>query len=507
MRIESSTVESHRFGTARRRGYDPAEVDAVMSRVADTLAQYERMIKRLEERLENSPVSKVEIARGVAAAQDNKNKLFADARTAAAQIIDASSEEAEAIRNEASITADRIIGAAEDHLSEAQMDAQRIREEAGSLIDLAGTRAEELRAQADAILTSAIAEAERMREETEATTVAQAAEAEQMLHLAQAEANRIRAEGAEEFELARSGADAEIADVLADTRQQSEAMINSAVEEARLLRERVRAEMDEMHVSREAQAEEVVATARNEAAEIRAAAAATAEAVAAQGRVNAEDALAEARNQALDRLNEARGEAEELLNQASRETDSIVAAAREDSRRLERRTEELRTAVEEFEAHIVNLAQVAGDRTGLIKDMIDLEIKPPEAPRDDTGAPPVAPRKKGKARKTQKSSSAGIANPDGSGQLPANRDDVAHSDPWSLHASAPDEEPTELDEQFLYDGGASEQSAEAEEADAIEAAASVDADAPTTGTIYQRRGGGIKRRVAAIQSPSADDPN
>ena len=50
MRIESSTVENHRFGVARRRGYDATEVDSVMSRVADTLAQYERMISRLEAR-------------------------------------------------------------------------------------------------------------------------------------------------------------------------------------------------------------------------------------------------------------------------------------------------------------------------------------------------------------------------------------------------------------------------------------------------------------------------
>lgn len=501
MRIESSTVESHRFGTARRRGYDPAEVDAVMSRVADTLAQYERMIKRLENRLENSPVSQVDIARGVAAAQDNKNKLFADARTAAAQIIDASSEEAEAIRNEANITADRIIGAAEDHLSEAQMDAQRIREEAGSLIDLASTRAEELRAQADAILTSAIAEAEKVRAETEAATVAQAAEAEQMLHLAQAEANRLRAEAAEDRELARSGVDAEIADVLADTRQQSEAMINSAVEETRLLRERVRAEMDELRTSREAQADEVIATARNEAAEIRAAAAATAEAVAAQGRVNAEETLADARNQALERLNEARQEAEELLNQASRETDSILAAAREDSRRLERRTEDLRNAVEEFEAHIANLAQVAGDRTGLIKDMIDLEIKPVGAtPRIDSGAPAKPPRKKGKTRRALEESGTGYADPDGSGQLPANRDNLAQTDPRSREG-APVESLDE-EEQFVYDGDISEEP----QVPHADGAAQDDSEEAATDTIYQRRGGGVKRRVAAIQVPPTDEP-
>ena len=93
MRIESATVENHRFGVARRRGYDPDEVDAVMSRVADTLAQYERMIQRLEQRLEASTITQDDI-KSVVAVQENKNKLLAEAKTAAAQIVDAAAEEA-----------------------------------------------------------------------------------------------------------------------------------------------------------------------------------------------------------------------------------------------------------------------------------------------------------------------------------------------------------------------------------------------------------------------------
>ena len=41
MKIEASTVKAHRFGTVRRKGYDPIEVDRVMERLVSTLQAYE----------------------------------------------------------------------------------------------------------------------------------------------------------------------------------------------------------------------------------------------------------------------------------------------------------------------------------------------------------------------------------------------------------------------------------------------------------------------------------
>jgi len=506
MRIESSTVENHRFGVARRRGYDAAEVDAVMSRVADTLAQYEKMITRLEGRPSVSSASQGEITRTVVAAQENKNKLLSEARHAAAKIVDAAIEEAEAIRAEATMTADSITGAAEDHLTEAQVDAKRIREEAESHIDLAKARADEQRSRADTVLTSAIAEAEKLREQSEAAAVSQAAEAEQILHLAQAEANQLNAEAAQHADQARASTDADVADVLAGARQQAEAMINSAVEEARVLRERVQAEAAALRISKDHQADELISTARNEAAEIRAAASAAAEALTAQGRVSAEETITEARSQALDRLATAQLEAEELLTQASHESDSMLAVAREDSRRLEQRMARLRLAVTEFEAHASNLAEVAGDRAGLVSDMIDQELGP-EAIKSpgETGAPPRAPRKKGKGRKMPKSPApsgtedpvALYAKPDGSGQLPVSRPTSTYSDPWEEETEGvtPRNELDLDEEQFVYDGGAVEP-IEPDQAAVVEGGGG-----PATSTIYQRRGSGIKKRVAAIKIP------
>ena len=495
MRIESSTVENHRFGVSRRRGYDAAEVDAVMSRVADTLAQYERMIRKM-----GQPAP--EDIKTVVAAQEHKNQLVADAKRTAAEIIDQATVEAKEIRDEATVTADRIIGAADDHLAAAQMDAQRIKEEADSLITLATSRSDELRTQADQILTSAIAEAERLRLDSEKTTLERSAESEKMLHFAQAEANRLATEAAAAADASRGEADAEVADVLAHARQQAEAMINSAMTETRIARDRAEAELDELRRSRESQAEEIVARSRNQAAEIKAGAAATAEAVSAQGRADAEEALALARSQALDRLAKAQHEAEEALDHASREAEATMAAAREDNRRLERRVHELREAVVEFEAHIGNLAEVAGDRVGLIADMIDHELEPEPAPLQESGAPAIGPKKRSRTKVETASSGpvAMYAEPDGSGQLPVHRPATV-SDPWSgpggESSAEPAAEPDEA-EGFIYDGadeydfdGPIEEGVETEEG--------------ATSTIYQRRGGGIKRRVAAIRPTRSSD--
>lgn len=482
MRIESSTVENHRFGVARRRGYDAAEVDSVMSRVADTLAQYERIIKRLESGAD-AETPPDELGGGRPGSRDSASELLSKARAAAAHIVEAATSQAEAIRNEATTTADRIIGAAEDHLAGAQVDAQRIRDEAESLIDLGNARSEELRAQAETILTSAIADAERVREDAETFAVTQAAEAEQMLHFAQTEANRLTAEATRSSDETRAATDADVADVLARAREQAETMINSAVEEAKAVRERGRSESEEMRVSGEARAEELIATARNEAAEIRAAAAATAEAVMAQARVGAEETLAQSRAQMLERLTKAQEEAEDLLHQASREADSMVTVARENNRRLERRMEQLRAGVAEFEAHIANLAQVAADRAHLITDMIDQEVKP--TPRRVEPAPPETQHD----HPAEPSASAGgsedgsgpaeaLAEPDGSGQLPANRPTVEPAaNQWSETGIADEVDlRSDLEEEFVYDGAATE-------------------------TIYKRRGGGIRKRVDALETP------
>ncbi len=204
--------------------------------------------------------------------------------------------------------------------------------------------------------------------------------------------------------------------------------------------------------------------------------------------------MARARAEALERLTAAQEEAEDLLHQAGREADSMVSAAREDNRRLERRMEQLRAAVTEFEAHLTNLAQVAGDRAHLITDMIDQEIesKPP-AKRADSSAVGPAPQRAvrpGGDEEPGGGPQEDMAEPDGSGQLPVKRPTVVTQSIPGTDTGIPDEVDlrADLEEQFVYDGAAA-------------------GSGQATATIYQRRGNGIKERVSAIETPDDEDPD
>jgi hypothetical protein len=216
--------------------------------------------------------------------------------------------------------------------------------------------------------------------------------------------------------------------------------------------------------------------------------------VTAQGRVAAEDLLAQARAQVLERLTTASEETEDLLHQASREADAMVTAAREDNRRLERRMDQLRTSVAEFEAHISNLAQVAGDRAHLITDMIDQESKSTPVPhRAESAAAVSPPRQPAEPVATEEDHDATPyeekAQPDGSGQLPVKRPTVEATATQQSETGIADEVDlrADLEAEFVYDGAAAQSD-------------------PAADTIYKRRGGGIKRRVAALETPD-DEPD
>ena len=149
--------------------------------------------------------------------------------------------------------------------------------------------------------------------------------------------------------------------------------------------------------------------------------------------------------------------------------------------------EQLRTGVAEFEAHIANLAQVAADRAHLITDMIDQEIKSKRASQRAEPVRVAEPRRQA-VEATASPESPGpeeeLAEPDGSGQLPANRPTVEPPpNRWSDTGRAEGVDlRADLEAEFVYDGAASGTSQAAE-------------------TIYKRRGGGIRKRVAALDTP------
>jgi len=100
MKIESSTVEAHRFARVRRKGYDTVEVDRVMERLVATLRSYEDDTARLESRVREADHSVDAIRRTFAAAQRTRDEMIGEGADRAAAIIEqARSESEQRVRN------------------------------------------------------------------------------------------------------------------------------------------------------------------------------------------------------------------------------------------------------------------------------------------------------------------------------------------------------------------------------------------------------------------------
>jgi DivIVA domain-containing protein len=87
MKIEATTVEAHRFGTVRRKGYDPVEVDRVMDRLVSTLRSYEIDTAALEARVQEADESVDAIRRTFVAAQKTKQEMISEGAIRADQIV------------------------------------------------------------------------------------------------------------------------------------------------------------------------------------------------------------------------------------------------------------------------------------------------------------------------------------------------------------------------------------------------------------------------------------
>ena len=104
--INATVAGSHRFGTVRKHGYDPAEVDAVVERLADALAASEGRIHVLEQRLEESSVSSTAIARTLAAVEQTKDEIISEATAEADRIREEARAEASSITTTGGTPAD-----------------------------------------------------------------------------------------------------------------------------------------------------------------------------------------------------------------------------------------------------------------------------------------------------------------------------------------------------------------------------------------------------------------
>lgn len=135
--ISASIAGTHRFGRVTRKGYDPAEVDAVVERLLDALSEYEERTSDLERKLDDSSVSATAIAMTLAAVERTKATMVAEAET-----------RAEAITAEADTQAEEVVA-------------------------LAASLGAEISAQRDAILSQAYEEADGIVARVEAATAEQ----------------------------------------------------------------------------------------------------------------------------------------------------------------------------------------------------------------------------------------------------------------------------------------------------------------------------------------------
>jgi len=141
--IHSSAVEGHHFLRSRRRGYDPAEVDAVIKRLVDTLRKYEQRDAGLAAEGSSAPVTDLKAVRSA------REGLLDDAEAVGHQLeLSAITRLEEAERTAAA------------RIAEAEEEAARIielaRADAGNLLSRRNARAE-------AMITSALSEVKGLR--------------------------------------------------------------------------------------------------------------------------------------------------------------------------------------------------------------------------------------------------------------------------------------------------------------------------------------------------------
>ena len=176
--ISASAADAHRFGRVRRNGYDPAEVDAVVSRLVDMLRTYEDRIHGLEERLTEADASADAIRRTFVAAEKTRDEILEAARAQSQSITDGARSEAEEILAVARTAAAESTERAETEVAELTELAERLE------ADMADTRKrilDEAEQEAAGVLAEAESEAavamtaalEQARAESE-TTIAEA---------------------------------------------------------------------------------------------------------------------------------------------------------------------------------------------------------------------------------------------------------------------------------------------------------------------------------------------
>lgn len=343
MKVDASTVATHEFTAVRRRGYDPSEVDAVMTRVADALRTYEEQVAALQEAVEQAKQPSEAIQRMLVAAQATKDEMIAEAR-----------QQAEELRAEAFATSHELIESCKTEVSAVETET---RERVLALEQEAQQRLAAAEAEADRIVDDAQATADAIEEEAEASLRAARSEADALIEEA-------RTEAGERISRSERAATAAVEMAVAE----ADGVRSTAEAEAAALRDQADAEATELMVTASAEARRLTDEARTEAEEVTRTAAAETAALLTRSRTEAEDRLASAQSQA-----------DRILEHARERASEITSDAREEKDALDHRLAQLRTAVSEIEAELHGLAELALERVAVAESMFALERLEPRA--------------------------------------------------------------------------------------------------------------------------------
>jgi DivIVA domain-containing protein len=172
-------AETHRFGRVRRNGYDPAEVNAVIARLADALRRNDERITALTVRIDAADAS-----------ADAIRKTFVAAESTCDEIVEEARAEASTITKAARAEADELAEACERLQSEAAAIRDRILTKVYAEAEDRMVEIERRTAQRSADAEWAVREAMDVRNRTVSDTEA---DTEAIVHKAEGEAARIRA--------------------------------------------------------------------------------------------------------------------------------------------------------------------------------------------------------------------------------------------------------------------------------------------------------------------------
>ncbi|MDJ0959262.1 MAG: DivIVA domain-containing protein [Acidimicrobiia bacterium] len=387
MRIRSATVDGHQF-TKARRGYDAAEVDAVMARIAATLRDYESVMDDLEARL-----AAAETAARVTKSRDpmpDRPDSATAARGASEAEIEEARQEVEEARREVEDTRRR----AEDALRHAQDEATQREAEIGALLEAARAEAERLRLETEQVRADVEAqraalsgerdqveadrsEAERLRLETEHAR----AEVEAQRAALTGEREQFEAERAEESEQenraaqSRDDALSEANEIRARAEAEAEEIRFRAEEAAATTRETAQRDADALREESLAEIAQLRTATEHEIAELRSTANEHEQIVleVANLRDTASQEVEELRAEAERSIEELRSIAErdaaDMRSESLRQAEVLLAAARDEAQRI--RTEALDEAAEIRAIHGELAAELADTRETIETDQQD----------------------------------------------------------------------------------------------------------------------------------------